>query len=144
MFVTRLSTDHYGKDDILIERPSWERVKEIIEELEKITGNCVCLEGPEDCYMGICGGEGQYLVGGKLVGGASFILAAGPNDCSKWITIDVGGQPGEYAPYEIVPLDTVLAVARTFFESGECDTRFRWNDRPAGIHGTVSPPRPLS
>lgn len=132
-----------GLDARRVEHPKWEVVADAICGLERESGGGVIMEGPDGAYMGIVGERSQFVVSGDERGGRHFILAAGPADWSKWIEILVGGQPSEYAPYEIATLEIVLTVARTYFESGQCDERFRWNSKAAGMNGAVNPPMPL-
>jgi hypothetical protein len=138
MFATSLEATVWAEDgheSEVAEQPSWDDVVRAVNRLNGNTRDGVILNGPNDAYMGIVGGEGdKYVVAGKGRDGKSFILTVGQSQ-GTWIALNVGGQENDYADNEIVPLDKVLIVARTFFESGECDSRFQWKEKAAKMSG---------
>jgi hypothetical protein len=134
MFVTSLEAmfcAQDGPESQIIQQPCFADVVQAVELLNGDDRDSVILNGQDGSYMGIVGGrDGKYVVAGRDHSGRSFILIAGPRG-GKWVPVNAGGQENEYADNEIIPLDTVLVVARTFFERGECDHRYQWNEKAA-------------
>lgn len=118
-------------DSQITKAASWDDVVEAVRKMNGDTFDGVMLNGIDSSYMGIVGGkDGQYVVAGVDRQDKRFILTVGESK-HQWIAINVGRQENEYAGNEVVPLETVLVVAHTFFDVGECDLRFNWNERAA-------------
>jgi hypothetical protein len=136
MFVKSLETTidaNGGYESAVIEQPTWSAVDSAVRSLDGEARDSVIINGPDEAYMGIAGGtDGSYVVAGRRRDAKTFILTAGERR-GKWLPVAVGGQENEYADNEVVTLEQALAVARTFFESGECDPRFQWNEKAARL-----------
>jgi hypothetical protein len=136
MFVTSLEATVWvedGHESQTAEQPSWDDVLRAVQRLDGERCDGLILNGPNGAYLGIVGGQGgKYVVAGKGRDGEAFILTVGQHQ-GRWIALNVGGQENEYADNEVAGLEDVLAVARTFFESGDCDRQFHWKDKAAKI-----------
>jgi Immunity protein Imm1 len=134
MFVTSLETAAASGNESetqVVERPSWDAVVRAVQSLDGGARDSVVLNGPEPAYMGIAGGhDGQYVVAGRRGDGKPFILTVGEHR-GTWVLVAVGGQENEYADNEVVGIETALAAAHSFFESGACDPRFQWREKAA-------------
>lgn len=129
MFVTSLELAD-DREGTLIS-PSWEMIVQAITSLDGKSLDSIILNGPNESYMGIAGGENRrFIVGGLDRAGKRFVLAEG-SDNGGWELVSVGGQEGEYADFELASLDTVLEVAKTFVDLGECDARYHWRSGSA-------------
>ena len=115
---------------------TWERIEKAIREIDGDTIDGVMLNGQDLSYMGIVGdNNGHYVVAGIDYNSRPFILTVGEFN-HQWIALSIGGQENEYADNEIISLETVLVVGRTFVELGECDSRFKWKERAAKMSGS--------
>lgn len=136
MFVTSLENvywDEEGHQSQMIELPSWDDVVQAVGRLDGEKYDGVMLNGPGGSSMGIVGGRaGEFVVAGRRPDGRPFILVDA-RPATKWIAVNVGGQENQYADNEVVSEDAAFAVARTFFDSGECDRRFQWNEKAAKV-----------
>lgn len=120
-----------GGPDELVNHPTWALVEKEIVALDGDRKDNLSLNKKDGSYMAVVGGgKNEYVVTGYLVNTGPFILAAGQGT-GKTKYIPVCGDEIPCTDFEIATLDIVLDVAKTFFELGECDKRYKWNKRSA-------------
>ncbi|MEA5554425.1 hypothetical protein VB713_26170 [Anabaena cylindrica UHCC 0172] len=154
MFVTKLYTDNWTgnrNEENCIKNPSWQQIKTAICELDGSTKTLVSLEADDESYMMIGGGNaGKYVVTTTLDNEIFYSLLH-PVDISKSHTsaqkinlsifyqalintnndiqkLTVGGQTGNYPAKICVNLPQCLIAAITFYESGELEPLFTWEE----------------
>lgn len=120
-----------GGPDEPVDCPTWALVEAGIKALDGDKKDNLFLEKEDGSYMAVAGGrKNEYVVTGYLVNTGPFILAAGQGT-GKTKHIPACGDEIPCADYEIATLDIVLDVTKTFFELGECDQKYKWNERSA-------------
>jgi hypothetical protein len=131
MFVTTLEIDGIDGGDVTIDNPGWDLVEAEIRALDGDSKDSLVLQASDGSYMGISGGSNdEYVVAGYLVDTGRFILASGQGT-GETKYIPVCGDENPFVDFEVVTLDIVLDVAKTFFEFGERDKKYEWNERSA-------------
>lgn len=112
-----------------VEQPSWRDVEAAIRGLNGATHNDVYL-CPEptvtESYLCVGGGDGRYIVTGATKGGKFPTLTDPTRTREPRETLVVGGQPGDYPGHYVVPLETALRAARTYFDTGAFDRDAHW------------------
>lgn len=123
MFINELAVGSIQEQ--VISQPSWDAVETSIRNLDGGTCDGVALNGPNNSYMGVAGGEeGRYVVAGYLHGFGSYICASGKEGPFKDVVV-----AGDYNPYpckNVVDLEIVLKAAKAFFEQGVLAESLRW------------------
>lgn len=133
MIAKYLVGPHYtGHPQVL--NPTWEQIEKAIRNMDGSSLSLVLIEIDEDHpYMSIGGGGDRFVV---------YITSASMDDISNlqlindyprgretFIPVVSGGQEANYPTYQVVGLDTVLLVAKTFSETGEPDASCIWEER---------------
>jgi Immunity protein Imm1 len=107
--------------------PSWEDTRRLISLLDgwKRTDLFIGDAGDNE-YMGISGGnDGRYLIGVQE-GKKAYYFLLNPARGEELVRINVGGLEDYYPANQSHDLDTVLQVARAYFDTGKRDPRFAW------------------
>lgn len=120
-----------GRHDTVIESPSWPQIETAIRSLNNRNLNDLYLEpeeGGEQTFLCIGGGSGQYIASGSVNGQRFPTLSNCAADADSKIDLIVGGQLGDYPANYVVDLASVLAAARSFFESGTFASSVDWID----------------
>ena len=114
------------EDPVSVENPKWDAVREAIEALDGQDRDSVILEGGDEQYMGISGGnEGRYVVGGFHRGFGSFLAGCGKKH-EGTLDVSVSGDYNPYPQSNVLELKVVVELARIFFESGSLAEDGRW------------------
>jgi hypothetical protein len=110
-----------------VEKPDWSLVENELRSLDGCDKDSLILDhNDERSYMGISGGrDNQYVVGGYLEGFGSFIANIGI-ESTKIVEAVVCGDFIEYTAMNVVDLESAIAMAKVFFNSGELASSFRW------------------
>lgn len=115
----------------VIAQPSWNAVETSIRNLDGGLCDAVFLNGTNNSYMSISGGEnGRYVIGGYLCGCGSFICASGEVQGPEKDVV-VAGDYNTYPSRNVVEIAIAIAAARAFF------------DRGVLAENLGSPPKPL-
>lgn len=109
-----------------VENPQWEIIEAALRSLDGEGRDGVCLDGVDDSYMGICGGnDGRYVVAGYLAGVGSFICESGEAGGSA-MDVAVTGDFNTYASINVVTVETAIAAARAYCERGVLCEHLLW------------------
>lgn len=120
-----------GRRDTVIQSPSWPQIEAAIRSLNNRNLNDLYLEpegGGEQTFLCIGGGSDHYIASGSVDGQRFPTLANRAADAGSKIDLIVGGQLGDYPANYVVDLASVLAAARSFFESGTFTGAVDWID----------------
>ncbi len=131
MHVTALFADDlYDDDDHGVSSlgPQWEAVRDAISALDGIRRTIVVVSDRD-------GGESSLTVSGQW-DSRGIVNATGP-DQTYYTLVDssraqlkrlryIGGQDTEVDEMTCVPLEWATSAARTFFETGQLDSRLVW------------------
>lgn len=119
-----------GREDEVIERPSWSDIEKAIERLDGVDYNDLYLDRPDDAtWLAIGGGAGRYFV---------MLTSAAQTDAESWLVacrdgehggtelLVVGGQPGNYPARQVVGIESAFLAARDYFATGEPSPALDW------------------
>ena len=77
--------------------------------------------------MGIGGGDGGYIVYATH-DNLRFKNLVVPGKIGAKVTVNCGGQEGDFEPKQCVDLTVALQAARWFAETGQTDLALNWED----------------
>lgn len=117
--------DNMDCDEAIIIFPTCDDVKKIIKLLDEKRYTLMSLYGDDGSYISIGGGNGKYVVYVSTTDNSLWNLLSKDND-KKTILLNIGGQKGDFFPYQIVNKEDVLQAACIFFESGRLDLSLHW------------------
>ena len=113
-------------EEIVIENPTWEQIKMATQALNNQNLNDLYLHINDDTWLGIGGGDGQYLLTGAI-GDDTFPRLVDANKPSlPKISLTVGGQTGDYQFNWIHDLTQTLIAVRDFYDNGGFSTNLNW------------------
>ncbi len=127
MLAKILTGPHYSEGPDVI-NPSWAQVEAAIRELNNADLSAVLIgitPDHEPPWMGIAGGNGQYLVF-VFDQGNEILVNTNVEETDQTIELVAGGQSANYPKRKVVDLELALRAARTFAESGELKASFTW------------------
>ena len=116
-----------------VQRPNWREIESAIRRLNGENCSLVILGvgEPPVPHMAIGGGaSGRYIVYATK-DNLSFQQLTNPAALSGKCTVVAGGQSAEYEWRFCVGLGEALRAARTYAESGECESALAWVDSRA-------------
>lgn len=115
---------------IAIENPSWDEVKALIQDLNGDTKTLVTF-GDYDAgyYMAVGGGCNQYILYLSFDDEEKILELIDPNETDEsLVELVVGGQRGRFSKNMCVSQETILIVAKTFYETQIPDNSFFWRE----------------
>jgi hypothetical protein len=113
-------------DEDEIEAPTLEDVLRVIAALDAKTRTMVSLFGPDNSYLCIGGGLGQYVAYASTSDGHLWNLLLDSDDRKAVVLVNPGGQEGDFPARQVLDKSRVLHAARSFFETGVLDAALRW------------------
>ena len=124
MFVNELTIGSIQEQ--VMSQPSWDVVETSIRNLDGGSCDGVALNGPNNSYMGVAGGEeGRYVIAGYLHGLGSYICASGEEEGPSQNVV-VAGDYNTYPSKNVVGIEIVVEAAKAFFERGVLLERLKW------------------
>lgn len=108
--------------------PSWEEIEQAIRQLDgdRRTLFTLGLSDPPVPHMSIGGGGcGLYIIY-ATEDNLTFNTLVNPDSPPGKCTLIAGGQPGRYDRKLCVELKSALRAARTYAETGKCDSELVW------------------
>ena len=125
-FVESIEFGTNGFPGVTIQRPGWQVVERELRALDGDNSDSVVLDGPKDTYMGVSGGnEGRYVISGWVNGRGSYRYSVGEKT-GEQLEVSSCADSAYFDSSEVTDLETVLDVAKRFFESGAVGTSIRW------------------
>ena len=111
-----------------IKSPSVADIERAVHTLDGEEYTLVTVEAEGETHLAVGGGiAGRYVVYATF-DNMTFHNLLGPGDKSDTVYLTAGGQEGDYPGNSIVDLETALAAALTFAESGKLDPRLTWEE----------------
>ena len=117
-----------GPDPKIVVQPSWNDVESALSRMDGNRRSIVTLDAPgDDCgFMGIGGGENGVYVCFVIDADGDEIRLIDPTVASHDTFEVYMGQTNVRSKNEAVDLITILAVAKTYAESGELNGDYAW------------------
>jgi hypothetical protein len=115
------------EDEVL--QPAKRDIEKAIFALDTLAKTSVALYGQGHDYMVIGGGIDQFIVYVATADDNFWSLLSEDERPTARITIEIGGQPGDYPAKFVVSLTRVLQAAATFFETGRLDASLQWEKK---------------
>lgn len=130
MYAKVLSGPHYHRGP-QVPNPHWLQIEDAIRRMDDNDLSLVIIGADEDSeefpWMGIGGGNGQYLVSVTDPDITNHI-AVNPDTpaTEEEITLVAGGQSAEWPANQVLDLEQTLEAAQTFAETGKLSERLEW------------------
>lgn len=128
-FITSAVADHWTgihcKEEETVE-PSFEDLKRWIGRLDAKTWTMVTINGRHEAFLTVGGGDGKYIVILTSTDEQFWNLISPIPNVAGLVTLNIGGQEGDYPGRQVVDYQTALKAAETFFSSGGMDSALTW------------------
>lgn len=127
-FVDRIVADRWSGtlcNEDRIDSPSISDLEHFVDALDAKIRTLINLYGKRGTYLCIGGGAGQYVAYASTHD-EEICNLLGDNDDRRTILLNAGGQEGDFPVRQVVDKNRVLIAARTFFRTGQLDSRLRW------------------
>ena len=128
MMLTITEWNGVSNEDTEIESPAWEDIEHAIRKLDGTGRYDVWLSVEDECWVGIGGGDGQYLVSGGFGEERFPTLVDKSRPSTPEVALTIGGQTGDYPGNYIHGLADALRAARDFYENDGFGTGVEWVD----------------
>jgi hypothetical protein len=118
-----------GKQDTVIDRPTWGDIEASIRALNNRNPNDLYLHPDalnSETYLCIGGGAGQYVASGSIDNECFPTLVDFQLPAEPRVTLVVGGQRSAFPGNYILDLESVLRAARSFYTTGGFGSDVEW------------------